>query len=288
MRPMRLRYAAVLATLLCSSGGGAARARADELTITLLHTTDLHGALAAWDDASDQPAARGLEKLATLVSAVRAEGHPTLLLDAGDALFGSALVRTWREGPRTRPEPVIAAMNALGYDAMAVGNHEFDGGRAVLDSAIAEARFKFLAANVVDASTGQPAFGGTLVKLVDGVRIGIIGLTTPAVPMLMDTSLCRGLRFLDPVEVARTEVARLRGAERCQVVIALVHMGLERDAALRAGDARSRPGEIPNENRGYQLAYEVPGLDAVILGHTHQVVSSVTIGGVLDSGRQER
>ena len=280
MRPMRLRYAAVLTALVCM-GCGSTIARAEELTITVLHTTDLHGALAAWDDASDQPAARGLEKLATMVAAARAEGHPTLLLDAGDALFGSALVRTWREGPRSRPEPVIAAMNALGYDAMAVGNHEFDGGRAVLDSAIAEARFKFLAANVVDARTGQPAFASTLVKLVDGARIGIIGLTTPAVPMLMDTSLCRGLSFLDPLEVARTEVARLRGAERCQVVIALVHMGLERDPAMRAGDARSHPGEIPNENLGYRLAYEVPGLDAVILGHTHQVVASVPIGGAI-------
>jgi 2',3'-cyclic-nucleotide 2'-phosphodiesterase/3'-nucleotidase len=277
---MRLRWSAVLAALVLAAACGG-RARAEELTISVLHTTDLHGMLAAWDDGSDKPAARGMEKLATMVAAARAEGHGTLLLDAGDALFGSPLVSVWREGPRTRPEPVITAMNALGYDAMAVGNHEFDGGRAVLDSAIAEARFKFLAANVVDAATGRPAFGSSLVKLVDGVRIGILGLTTPAVPMLTDSSRCSGLRFLDPLEVARTEVARLRGAERCQVVIALAHMGLERDPVARGGDARARPGDIPNENMGYRLAYEVAGIDVVILGHTHQVVPSVTIGGAL-------
>ena len=276
MRPVPFRHAALAALLFVAAG--AARVHADELTVSVLHTTDLHGALAAWDDWSDKPAARGLEKLGTMVAAVRAEGHPTLLLDAGDALFGSALVRTWRAGARRDPEPVIAAMNLLGYDAMAVGNHEFDGGRAVLDSAVAEAHFKFLAANVVEAATGRQAFGTTLVREVDGARIGIIGLTTPAIPMLMDTSLCRGLKFLDPLAVARTEVARLRGAEHCQVVIALVHMGLERDPLARGGDARTRPGEVQNENLGYRLAYEVQGLDAVILGHTHQVLSSVPIG----------
>ena len=280
MHSTRFRWAALAATLLLCTRWPAT-ARAEELTVSILHTCDLHGALAAWDDGSDRPAARGLEKLATLVAAARAEGHPTLLLDAGDALYGSALVRTRREGGRSGPEPVMAAMNLLGYDAMTVGNHEFDGGRAVLDSAIAEARFKFLAANVVDAATGQPAFASSIVRLVDGARIGILGLTTPAIPMLMDSSLCGGLRFLDPLEVARREVARLRGAERCQAVIALVHMGLERDPSARGGDARPRPGEIPNENMGYRLAYEVPGLDVVILGHTHQVVSSAAVGGAI-------
>ncbi len=251
------------------------------MTVSILHTTDLHGALAAWDDGTDKPAPRGLEKLASLIQAARAEGHPTLLLDAGDALFGSALVRAWRAGARTNPEPVVAALDALGYDAVAVGNHEFDGGRAVLDSAVAEAKFVFLGANVVDAQSGRPAYGSTLVREIDGLRIGIIGLTTPAVPQLMDSLLYQGLTFLDPLAVARREAARLRGAERCQIVIALAHTGLERDPAARAGDARPRPDEVQNENFGYRLAYEVPGLDVVILGHTHQVVPSVVIGGAL-------
>src|SRR5262249_675168 len=256
-----------------------------EVTIRVLHTADLHGALAAWDDWADRPAARGLEKVATLIRAARADTNEdtrgALLLDAGDALFGSPLVRTWREGPRRDPEPVIAAMNALGYDAMAVGNHEFDAGRATLDSAMARAKFPFLAANVVDARTGRPAFGTSLVREFAGVRIGVIGLTTPAVPQLMDSTLCSGLRFLDPLQVAREEIPRLRGAERCDAVIALVHMGLERDPGARGGESKPRPADVPNENLGYRLAYEVPGLDAGILGHTHQVVSSVKIGSTL-------
>jgi 2',3'-cyclic-nucleotide 2'-phosphodiesterase/3'-nucleotidase len=260
---------------------GAPPAHAEDMTVSILHTTDLHGALAAWDDWGDKPAGKGLEKIASLIQSARGEGHPTLLLDAGDALYGSALVRAWRAGARTNPEPVVTALNALGYDAVAVGNHEFDGGRAVLDSAAAQASFKFLGANVVDARTGQPAYGSTLVREIDGLRIGIIGLTTPAVPQLMDSLLYQGLTFLDPLAVARREVARLRGSERCQIVIALAHTGLERDPAARAGEARPRPGEIQNENLGYRLAYEVSGLDLVILGHTHQVVPSVVIGGAL-------
>jgi len=256
---------------------------ADEqkLTVRVLHTTDLHGALAAWDDWADKPAARGLEKVAALVAAARADSLPTLLLDAGDATFGSPLVAAWREGPRRDPEPVIAAMNALGYDAMAIGNHEFDGGRRTLDSAATRAKFPFLAANVVDARTGAPAYGSAIVREFNGVRIGVLGLTTPAVPMLMDSSLCSGLLFLDPIEVARREVPRLRGAERCDVVIALFHSGLERDPNARGGDAKPRTAEVPNENLGYRLAYEVQGIDVVILGHTHQVVPWARVGKTL-------
>jgi 2',3'-cyclic-nucleotide 2'-phosphodiesterase (5'-nucleotidase family) len=276
--------AASLVLVVCT---GVRAADEQKLTVRVLHTTDLHGSLAAWDDWADQPAPRGLEKIASLVAAARADSLPTLLLDAGDALFGSPLVAAWREGPRRDPEPVIATMNAMGYDATAIGNHEFDAGRPTLDSAVARARFPFLAANVVDAHTGAPAYGSSIVREFDGVRIGVLGLTTPAIPAMMDSSLYSGLRFLDPIEVARREIPRLRGAERCDVVIALLHSGLERDPGARGGEAKARVAEVPNENVGYRLAYEVQGLDVVILGHTHQVVRSARIGDavVTQAGR---
>ena len=280
MRPNRFPRAVVTAVMMLCTLGPAA-ARAEELKVTVLHTTDLHGSLAAWDDWNDRSAPKGLERLATMIATVRAEGHPTLLVDAGDALFGSTLVRAWREGTRGDAEPVVRALDALHYDAVTIGNHEFDGGRAALDSAVAHANFKFLGANVLDAVTGSPAYGTSIVRDIDGARIGIIGLTTPAVPMLMDSALFGGLSFVDPIEVARREVDRLRRSERCEVVIALVHMGLERDPAARGGDAKPRIGEIPSENLGYRLAYEVQGLDAVILGHTHQVIASTPIGATV-------
>src|SRR5215472_18793474 len=211
--------AASLVLLLCATAHAADE---QKLTVRVLHTTDLHGSLAAWDDWADKPAARGLEKVAAMVAAARPDSVPTLLLDAGDALFGSPLVAAWREGPRRDPEPVVAAMNAMRYDATTIGNHEFDAGRAALDSAVARAKFPFLAANVVDARTGNPAYGTSIVREFYGVRIGVLGLTTPAVPAMMDSTLYSGLRFLDPIEVARREVPRLRGADRCDVVIVLL------------------------------------------------------------------
>jgi len=278
LRPFIGLAAASLVLLTCTSVRAADE---QKLTVRVLHTTDVHGALAAWDDWADKPAPRGLEKVAAMIMAARADSVPTLLLDAGDALFGSPLVAAWREGPRRDPEPVIAVMNAMGYDATAIGNHEFDAGRATLDSAVARAKFPFLAANVVDARTGAPAYGSSIVREFYGARIGILGLTTPAIPAMMDSSLYSGLSFLDPVEVARREIARLRGAERCDVVIALLHSGLERDPGARGGDARPRIAEVPNENLGYRLAYEVQGLDVVILGHTHQVIPSAKVGSAL-------
>lgn len=253
-------------------------ASAEDTRVTLLHTTDVHGSLLPFDDLLNQPAARGLARVSTLVQQVRGEGQAVMLLDNGDAIAGSPLVSVWRRGDRTRPEPVIAVMNAMGYDAMNVGNHEFDFGPAELESTRAAARFPFLAANIVHAGTGAAAFPGTLVReLPNGVRVGIIGLCTPAVPQMGDSTTYAGLAFLSPTEVAARELQRLRERERCDIVVALAHMGLEKD--LRSGAPRK--GEPANENWGWRLAYEVPGLDAVILGHTHQSIPTGEVRGTL-------
>ena len=131
---------------------------------------------------------------------------------------------------------------------------------------------------MVDAATGRPAFGTSLVKIVDGVRIGIIGLTTPAGPCsrtLLGAAGC----VSDPLEVARAEVARLRGAGAPGGDRACPHGPRARPGGAVA--TRAPSGRDPNENMGYRLAYEVPGIDVVILGHTHQVIPSVVIGSAL-------
>ncbi|MCC6651294.1 MAG: 5'-nucleotidase C-terminal domain-containing protein [Candidatus Eisenbacteria bacterium] len=265
-----------LAVLALALFAFALPAAAEEARITVLHTTDVHGSLLPWDDLLDKPAARGLARAATRIAKVRAEGRPVLLLDAGDAMAGSPLVSVWHREPAGMPEPVSAAMNALGYDAMALGNHEFDHGPAGIDSARASSRFPWLAANVV-RSDGSPAFPPSLVREYDGVRVGVIGLCTPAVPLMADSAQWAGYVFLSPIEVARKEVARLRGAERCDVVIALAHTGLEKDP--RTGEARR--GDAPGENFGHQLASEVRGIDVVILAHTHQMLPYADISGTV-------
>lgn len=275
-----LAPAALLSLALTLAALLAVPAAAEDQPVTLLHTTDLHGMLSSWEDLTDRPSAHGLTRVATLVRRARAEGAPTLLVDAGDALAGSALTHVWRRGDRARPEPVIAAMNALGYDALTVGNHEFDFGPSGLDRARGDARFPLLAANVVDPLTGSPAFERSLVReLPGGIRVGIMGLCTPAVPLMADSALWNRYAFVSPVEVAQQEVSRLRGAERCDAVIVLAHFGLEKDP--RTGQWRE--GEPQSENWGYRLATEVTGIDAILLGHTHQRIGSLEIGGVLVS-----
>ena len=177
-------------------------AAAEETRITVLHTTDVHGSLLPWDDLSNRPAARGLARAATRIAKVRAEGNPVLLLDAGDAMSGAPLVSVWQRDHAGLPHPVATAMNTLGYDAMALGNHEFDYGPAGIDTARATSRFPWLAANVVRRD-GSPAFAPSLVKELNGVRVGVIGLCTPAVPLMADSAQWSGYTFLPPIEVAR-------------------------------------------------------------------------------------
>ena len=271
MRIPRLVLAAMLWAWLC------APAAAEEARIVVLHTTDLHGALTPYDYLADRPAARGLVKLATMVEAVRAEKLPTLLLDGGDCIEGSPLVTIYRHHDRALPDPMMAAMTRMRYDAMAIGNHEFDFGREALEQTRAAATFPWLAANVVKATDGAPAFGTSIVKMLGPLRVGVVGLTTPAVPSWEDSENVAGLRFLSPLEAARREVDRLRRAERCDLVVLLAHTGLERDPVTGA----ERRGDTPDENWGFRLATEVPGVDLIVLGHTHVVVPSAQIGGTL-------
>lgn len=260
--PIRKHLPAVLGLSLLLALAPAARGETTRLTV--LHTTDLHGALAAFDYADDRPAGRGLTRIATLVRAARAEGRPLLLLDGGDAIQGGALASAYWSGERALPEPMMTAMTRLGYDAMAVGNHEFSPGPDALAQARAAAGFPWLAANVV-RDDGTPAFGTSIVKVLGGVRVGIVGLATPAVPALEDPANVVGLRFLPALETGNAEAKRLRERERCDVVIVLAHTGLEKDPASGV----ERQGDAPDENQGYRLARELKGVDLLLLGHTH-------------------
>ncbi len=271
---MRLRPVVSALFALALAAGVAA---ADEARLVVLHTTDLHGALTAWDYLADQPAARGLVKLAPLVRSIRAEGPPVLLLDDGDALQGGPLAAVYQKGDRTRPEPITTAMARMGYDAMAIGNHEFSYGRDALERARATAGFPWLAANVVRASDGLPAFGSSIVKTCGALRVGIVGVTTPALPALEDSARLAGLRFTSPVEAANAEIARLRGSGSCDVVVVLAHTGFEQDP----GTGLARSGDAPDENWGLRLANHLRGADVLVLGHTHVVVPGTTVNGVL-------
>src|SRR5215813_1958495 len=173
----------------------AAAAGAETVTVTVLATTDLHGNLLPIDYVTGKPAPRGLAKIATLIRAAEAENPNHLLIDCGDTIQGTPLEYAYQTFVRTgagplglKPaaplpdDPMMLAMNRLGYDAMAVGNHEFNFGLKNLDRARSAAHFPWLSANTELVSGSRKPFARYLLKSVGGVRVAVIGVTTPAVP----------------------------------------------------------------------------------------------------------
>ncbi|MDE3033067.1 MAG: bifunctional metallophosphatase/5'-nucleotidase [Acidobacteriota bacterium] len=241
--------------------------QAQDVHIQVLGTTDMHGHVMAEDTFSLQPANQGWAKVATLIRQLKAANPNTVLVDCGDTIQGEPINYIHNVLRPDLPEPSIAIMNALGYAAMAVGNHEYNFGLGVLRSAQKEATFPFLSANTVEAASGKPAFPTSTVVTVAGVRILLVGFTTPRIPHWEEPENYAGLRFLDIVDTARTLVPRLKAETRADVVIALVHSGL--------GAVDGHPGD---ENEALRLADQVPGLDAIFTGHTHEAIETTYKG----------
>ena len=245
--------------------------------LTLLGTTDIHGNIEPVDYYTNQPAKRGLAKIATLIRGVRAAEPHVLLLDSGDTIQGTPLAYYFARKDTSKANPTIAVMNALGYDAMATGNHEFNFGLEVLWKAKREARFPFLAANIrQEYKGGVPYFRPYIIKNVAGVRVGIVGFITPGVPRWEIPAHYRGYQFEPIVDAARRVIPEVR--KRADLVVVIAHSGLELN---RDTGQPFYPDQIPGENAMNALAMQVPGIDVIMFGHTHREVSQAFINGVL-------
>lgn len=249
----------------------------DRVQITILGTTDLHGNINPIDYYTNKADNRGLAKVATLIKRIRKEHPNVLLIDSGDTIQGSPLESFHGRKNNQPPDPMMLVMNSLNYDAMTVGNHEYNFGLKVLEKARGEANFPWLSANTYDIAKQQPHYKPYIVKEVAGVRIGILGLTTPGVPNWDNPPNYAGLEFHEPVSEARKWVPILRDKEKADVVIIAMHMGLGED--LRTGEMS--PGQVAHENEAISIAKEVPGVDVIFMGHTHRDVPSLYINGVL-------
>lgn len=272
--------------------GLCAIASAETASITVLATTDLHGNMLPYDYFTARPAERGLAKIATLVREQRAQNPNSLLIDCGDTIQGAPLeavyqhyVRTGSlpvgmkfEGPPLQTDPMMAAMSRLGYDAMVVGNHEYNFGLKNLQSARGAAKFPWISANtVVPRNAAIKPFAPYFVKTVAGVKVAVIGITTPAVPSWEKPENYKGLRFLKGDEAVAKALEELREREKPDLVLVAAHSGLDRD--LKSGEVR--PGDAGFENMIYQIATKVKGIDAIVFGHTHQQLADGRIGDVL-------
>ena len=249
----------------------------ERIQITILGTTDLHGNIDPIDYYTNKPDNRGLAKIATLIKRARKENPNSLLIDSGDTIQGTPLESFHNRKNNSPPDPMMLVMNSLNYDAMTVGNHEYNFGLRVLEKARAEAKFPWLSANTYDTAKQQPHYKPYIVKEVAGVKIGILGLTTPGIPNWDNPPNYAGLEFHEPVSEARKWVAVLRDTEKVDVVVIAMHMGLGED--LRTGEVS--PGQVPHENEAIAIAKEVPGVDVIFMGHTHREVPSLYINGVL-------
>jgi 2',3'-cyclic-nucleotide 2'-phosphodiesterase/3'-nucleotidase len=274
---------------------------AERVTIVVLATTDLHGAIYPLDYYADRPAALGLARVSTLVEEERRLHPEAMLIDCGDTIQGSPLEylhqRAVREkGGTASRDPMMLVMNYLRYDAMAVGNHEFNFGLPVLLKARGEAEFLWISANVTPAATEQEAiavskrqyekaadhmgdrtFEPMLLKQVNGVQVAVIGLTTPAIPNWEPPEHIQGYRFEPAPEAARFWVRHARQVRDADLVILAAHTGLERDpeSGEPVGD------QLAGENAVYQLAAGTSGVDAIVFGHTHQEVPERVLNNVL-------
>lgn len=235
-------------------------------TLVVLATTDVHGWLLPTDYVRGESVPFGLARLAPLIDSVRAR-HPgaTLLVDAGDFLQGTPLA--YVHARAAGPHPVVTAMNALGYDAAAVGNHEFNYGLDVLERVRRQARFPWLSANIFHTGTDTPAFAPFVMverRLRAGtVRVALVGATTPGVA-IWDRDHVRGrLAFRSVVDGVGRAVAAARGAG-ADLVIVVAHSGLEGSSYDTA------QFRLPAENAVRAMARQVPGIDVVVFGHTHR------------------
>lgn len=234
--------------------GAGTEALARLTRLVIVHTNDHHGQVIPFKDAGTGRRLGGLAARATVVKRIRAEARRTnaqvLVLDAGDVNTGVP------ESDLLDAIPDLEAMNAIGYHAMAVGNHEFDRGLKVLERQSRIARFPFLSANVLLEGTGEPLFTPSVVLEKGGLRVGILGLTTESTAYISLPENRAGLRFEPALEAAAREVPRLRA--RCDVLIALTHLGYYPDGNF----GTSTPGDV-------NLVRAVKGIDVVIGGHTH-------------------
>lgn len=244
----------LLVSVVFQLATGCVTSRSDDLPyipgkrylLTILHTNDTHGRF--W---KSKDGAYGFSAQATLVKKIRDEvtaaGGHVLLFSGGDVNTGTPA------SDLLDAEPDFKAMQRMGYDAMALGNHEFDNTRAVLDKQAGWAGFPFLAANIYEKGTRRRAFTPHVIKELEGLKIGVVGLTTEETAVIANKKYVGAYEFRPALEEAKELVPGLD--KETGLVIVLSHLGYYRQEQNRLGDVT--------------LAREVDGIDVIVGGHTH-------------------
>lgn len=225
-------------------------AKAGEKLITILNTNDVHSQIDPLP-ANDKYAGKGgVARRATLVKRIRAENPSTLLVDAGDAFQGTPYFNLYRG------EVEYKSMSAIGYDVVTLGNHDFDNGIDALAAAMKFANFDFVSTNYdVRGTAIEARVKPYVVREINGVRIGLFGLGIKLEGLNPPESF-KGLKYLDPVRMAKGCVKLLRERENCAMVVCMSHLGYY-------------PQPKGDELGDTQVVAQVDGIDFIASGHTH-------------------
>lgn len=214
---------------------------ADPVTISLVFTSDLHGHLEPFKPRGDEFDWGGMARISSLINKIKEQQPNLLILDGGDVFFNSDITNLY-EG-----ESTVAVFNAIGYDAVVLGNHDFDMEPRVIANLSSQAKFAILSANVFQADGNYlEGVKPYLLKEVSGVRIGIIGLTDQRTPVTTHPLNVKDLRFIDQIEIGQRLVKELRG--KVDILVALTHLHLDDRLFLQ----------------------EVSDIDVMIAGGTHE------------------
>jgi len=231
------------------------------INLRLIETTDVHGNFFPFNFINNRPWKGSLAQVATYVNQQRKilGDENIILLDNGDILQGQPTVYYYNFLDTTSTHIAARMMNFMKYDAATVGNHDIETGHAVYDRWVAQCNFPMLGANAVKTSSNSPYFKPYTIITRHGVKIAVLGLTTPAIPAWLPENLWQGMRFDDMVETARKWIPIIQETEKPHLIVGLFHAG---------SSGSSTSGY--DENASAKVANQVPGFDIIFMGHDHR------------------
>lgn len=234
-----------------------------EYTITIIETSDVHGAIFDYDFIKNKPMSGSLSKVQSYLNDLRDPAN-VILLDNGDILQGQPTVYYYNY-ENTEGEHIYSkVMNYMQYDAGTLGNHDIEAGHAVYDKMNKELNFPWLAANAINTETGEPYFSPYTIIEKDGVKIAVLGLITPGIPKWLPEELWEGIEFEDMVMSAKKWVPIIQKKEKPDLLIGLFHAGFDYTYGNVDYDTPK------NENGSVIVAEQVPGFDIIFVGHDHE------------------
>lgn len=269
-RKLSFTLALIMMLSVCFSAPitGFAAADPNNMTLTVLGTSDMHGTITSWSyEGNTDTKDRGLTHVKTVVDSIRKENPNTVLIDNGDTIQGTILTDDLYNKDLTVKNPVIEMMGYIGYDSMTLGNHEFNFGLETVEKIKKEAKFPILSANIYYKDSGKNFAAPYTIKTINGAKVAILGLSVPTIKT-WDASKVTSLEFKHMAEEAKKYVKILKEKEKVDVIVVSAHAGL---------DSRH---EEDGSDMAKLIAEACPEVTVMITGHDHAVVNT-TVNGVL-------